>query len=372
MASIHEKKGSPYWYAHWRDAKGKPFSKSTGVVREPDDSAMTKENREAAQKIADDFEQRSRDGVPVEPSATPVTTASALPSFRPFARGWIAYAGGDAKYHAKLERYFDHTFEFMGNKADLAIHLLRQADFAGLPSFLAGKGYSHSSINQHIQAVRASFLAAEKKGFVVVSPISTDDYLKDVQPRHAPVAFTIPQIQLLANTGELIDNRTLVLFGYYCAMDIVEAANRVFDDIDFTAKTISWNCRSNGSDMIIMPLHPVLARHLGRLKALGLSSRITPKYFGANDSTLRAHFRSLIEDARIKPGASTSPLNRRYRDLQFSSLKIAFARDTGHQGLFRLARFIRGLSASQLSEKINALPPLKLKPLPLLGDADGN
>ena len=55
--------------------------------------------------------------------------------------------------------------------------------------------------------------------------------------------------------------------------------------------------------------------------------------------------------------------------MQFSSLKLAFAQELGHQGIFRLSRFIHSLSPEALAAKVATLPNVELKPLPLLAAA---
>jgi hypothetical protein len=384
MASIHPKTDSPYWWASFRDAKSRPRSKSTKILREPSDRALTQSNRAAAQQLADEYERKARSGIPIDApldvqshslgipalgDSSQVLITARIPSFCEFARSWIAAAGGDKTYHSTLERYLDHTCEFLGSKFGNPICQLHAPDFAGLAPFLAQMGYSTTTISMHLKALRAIFLSAEKKGFVLVSPIQAASYITNPNPIQA-TAFTVPQIECLANASGVVDYRTIVLFGFYCAMDLVESANRTFEEVDFTAQTLTWVSHSKAGVPVTltMPLYPVLAAHLAAVKAVAMSDKITPKLFGMTDTGLRNHFMKLIALAGLKPDFSKSAFNRRHWDLQFSSLKLAFAGAMGHPGLSRLARFIRSLPTEELRAKITKLPALKLNPLPLLDE----
>src|SRR5688500_8930711 len=50
MASAHSKKGSPYWYAWYRNADGRRVSKATGLL-------VSETPRGKAEKVADELER---------------------------------------------------------------------------------------------------------------------------------------------------------------------------------------------------------------------------------------------------------------------------------------------------------------------------
>ena len=373
MASIHKKDGSAYWSASFRDASGKPCSKSTKILREPADSNFTQANYDAAMRIAEEFEREARAGLPTGTAATQThASVPGIPSFKKFTRGWIAGVGGDKDYHGKLAGYFDHIDEFLGTKAELPVCKLHRPDFAGLAPFLSRKGYSATTVTLHLKILRQAFLAAQQQGLVLVAPITLEDYIVNPSPNR-PKRLTIPQIEYLANSTGVVDWRTTIIFGFYFAMDLMEAVNQSWNDVDFSAKTVSWAnfTRAGEPIKITIPMHPFAESHLIAVKMLAASEFVTPSLHGISDATLRAHFRRSVENSKLPSNFVRSGRNKKYSDLQFSSFKLSFADEMGHAGLFRLSRFLRSLSAQELQTKIAKLPHLKLKPLPLLAAVAG-
>lgn len=372
MASINIKKGSPYWWAWFRYASGKQDSKSTGILREPADLSLTQTNREAALTIANEYERRAKSGLPVGVATTQTQSPiTGIPSFKNFTRAWLLGVGGDEDYHKKLEGYFDHIDEFLAAKVDSPICQLHRPDFAGLVPFLSQKGYAPTTVTFHLKILRQAFRAAQQQGFVLVSPITPEDYIVNSSPNR-PKRLSIPQIEYLANSTGVIDWRTTIIFGFYFAMDLMEAVNQLWRDVDFGTKTVSWVgfTRAGETIKITMPMHPLAESHLKAVKKLAESEFVTPSLHSLSEAALRAHFRRLVESSKLPPNSVRSGRNRNYSDLQFSSFKLSFANELGQVGIFRLSRFLRSLSALELQTMIAKLPHLKLKSLPLLA-ADG-
>jgi hypothetical protein len=275
--------------------------------------------------------------------------------------------GGDEEYRRKLSGYFDNIDRFLGTKVAWEICRLHRSDYIGLAPFLLEMGYSPTTVTLHLKALRAALLAAVANGFILVCPITRADYLVNGSPA-SPRAMSVPQIECLLNSTSVIDWRTTILFGFYFGMDLMPAANQVWDTVDITGRSVSWVnfTRTGKSIEMVMPMHPLMADYLTNLKKCATSEFVTPSLHGVNDSTLRAHFRRLVEISRLPTGSVRSARNRNYIDIQFASLKMSFAREIGHPGLFRLSRFLRSLSPAELEAKIAKLPHLNLKPLPLL------
>ncbi|MGD0816136.1 MAG: hypothetical protein ABSA83_21300 [Verrucomicrobiota bacterium] len=371
MASINGKSDSPYWWAWFRNAAGKQCSKSTKILREPTDSNLTQGNREAAMSKAEEFERQEKAGMPAGTAAMQVfSPLMGIPPFKKFTRDWITGVGGDVKYHNKLSGYFDKIDEFLGDKIDWQISRLHRPDFAGLAPFISEKGYVPTTVTAHLKTLRQAFLAAQQQGFVLVSPITPRDYISNPSPNLAK-RMTILQIEYLANATKVIDWRTTIIFGFYFAMDLIEAANQMWDNIDFVARTVSWvsHTRDGKPIQMTIPMHPLAESHLTAVKKIAATDAVTPSIHGMSDSALRAHFRQLVEASKLPSGSVKSRLNKTHFDLQFSSLKLSFAQEMGHPGLFRLSRFLRSMSAQELEKKVASLPHFKLTPLLLLGES---
>lgn len=371
MASLFRKKGSPYWWASYRDAQKKQHTKSTSIQHTPEDVTLTQINEEAAQRTADEFERKARLGIPLDAPAPPTgTSVPGIPIFTDFTAAWIAGVGGDADYKLKLRSYMDNIDQFLQAKTSWQIHRLRHSDFIGLAPYLLQMGYSPTTVTLHLKALRAAFINAESRGFILVTPITPQDYLVNANP-NGPKALKAPQLEHLLNATQIIDWRTTILFGFYCGMDLVPATSQVWPQLDLEARRITWvSSHANGQNCeLTLPLHPVLHEHLLALRKVATTDQVTPKLHGLSDSALRAQFRRVTEASRLASATLETTFRKSRSDLQFGSLKLAFAQHLGHKGLSRLARFIRQLNADDLRNRIEQLPNLTLPPLPLLNAA---
>ncbi len=370
MASIQKKDNSPYWYAAYRDATGTLCSKSTRIIRQADDPALTIANHDTALTMALEWERQERAGLAAGAAALPaLSPLVGIPSHREQMRSWIAGLGGDPSYRGKCSGYADRIDEFLGAKSDTLVCQLHSPDFTGLVSWICAKGYSTTTASAHLKLVRQAYLDAQQKGFVLVCPISPKDYVVNPSPNR-PKPMTAPQIGHLLNRTGIIDWRTTILFGFYAAMDLVEGVGQGWDNVSFQHRTVSWinHTRDGKPATMTMPLHPLLEKHLIALKRITASEFITPSLQDLSDCALRYQFRQLMDDAELRAGSVTSRLNKNYLDLQFSSLKLAFGEVIGHPGLFRLTRFLRGMSAQDLEQTVARLPHLTLRSIPLLGE----
>jgi len=368
MASVHGKENSPYWWARYRDAQNKPQSKSTGIPRVPTDPHLVESNKKAALAVAQDWEHKAKNGIPIEnPSTTPAPLIEGIPTFRVFSDTWIRGLGGDNDYRAKMNGYTRNIGRFLGPKTDWPLCHLQRSHFSGLAPFLSEMGYSPTTVTLHLKTLRAMCLVAERKGFILASPILPADYLDNPAPIR-PKALAIPQIEHLLDSTAVIDWRTMILLGFYGGMDLVESGNLSWVNMNFLQKTINWadSLQKGEPAPMTLPMHPVLEAHLAAVRRASDSEFVTPKLHGMTDCGLREQFRVLVERSGLKTSLYESRLKKRYLDIQFSSLKLAFAHHMGYEGLFRLARFLRGISAEELQDKISKLPNLKLKLLPLL------
>lgn len=371
MASINKKENSPYWWAWFRNAAGVQDSKSTKILREPTDPNLTRANHEEAMRIAVDYERQAKEGVPVgTPAAEASSPISGIPSFKRFTRQWILGVGGDDNYHGKLSVFFDNIDAFLGDKVDWQICRLQPPDFAGLGPFLSEMGYVSTSVTSHLRALRQAYLAAHQQGFVLTCPVTSKDYIVNLSP-NVPTPMTILQVEYLANSTKVIDWRTMIIFGFYFAMDLPEAAHQIWSNMDFAARTVSWVSHTKAGKPIqmTMPMHPLADSHLTAVKKIAATDAVTPSLHGMSDDVLRARFRQLVENANLPCGSLKSRRNYTYYDLHFASLKLSFAQEMGHTGLFRLARFLRKMSTQEMEKKVASLPHLKLTPLPLLGQS---
>ena len=368
MAAINKKDGSPHWYAWYQDAAGKQHSKSTGIPREPADPALAQSNEEAARKIAEEYERRAKAGLPVDgPGGAPAAVAG-IPSYKEFTGFWIAGIGGDKKYHDKVTGYFDNVGQFLENKIDWPICRLHAPEFAGLKPALLGKGYSPTTVTAHLKLLRQVFLAAVDRGFALDCPVAPADYIANPSPNR-PTPLSVPQVEWLANATKIIDWRTAILFAFYCGMELLEASTQLWDTVNFVTKRISWTTFTRRGNPIIMemPLHPVLEHHLLALKNASPSLYVAPSIRATSEEASRAHFRKLIAKSKLPSPSMATKLHGNYHKVQFASIKLAFAREMGHADMYRLARFLRQLSAKELETKIAGLPHLQLKSIPLLG-----
>lgn len=368
MSTLLKKNGSPYWHASFVSQHKTRTSKSTGVLHTPENAALTEINRNAAQKIGDEFERRAGLGIPLDDNASPAGAAlPGIPTFEVFVESWLAGLGGQKKYQEKMRNYFANISKYLETKIHWQIHLFHRQEFTGLIPFLLTRNYSPTTATFHLKALRAMFMNAMNEGFILSNPISKADYVENPVP-NIPVALEIPQLEHLLNSNKIIDWRTTMLFGFYGGMDLLEAVSRSWPEIDFDKDSITWTaCHTGGKPCpITMPLHPALKEHLSAVKKVSGLERVTPSLKDVSESALTANFRKIVTGSELANAAMEISFRRKFSKIQFSSLKLTFARCVGHTGLFRLSRYIRHLNPEELKAKVLSLPHLKLNPLPLL------
>ncbi len=371
MASITTKPASPYYYVSFRDAEGRQTSISLGIAHEGNDLAETIANRQQALTKAERVEENIRRGLPPE---TPPLAAQpgGIPSFAIFATLQNRKATGEPKYIYRLGTYVGTVCSYLGEESsNVPLNTLTCATFAALPDYLEAKGCSAATIKMQVQFVRGVFRAALNEGLIQINPL---DAIRPSTPVASTVlAVTYDQTQNILDSTLVLDYRTAVLLGYYGGMDVVEASHRRWTELSQDLQTITYENHSYAGRLttLTLPLHPVLAAHLAKVRGAGSSPFITPSLAALNDATLTTRFAKLFQDAGLPSGQGTSTGKGMVKDLRFASLRLAFALGLGHTGLLRLGRFIRSLPPAELSKRIEALPALRLNPLACLGQGPG-
>ena len=120
-------------------------------------------------------------------------------------------------------------------------------------------------------------------------------------------------------------------------------------------KTITWVLHASAGKAMTMtmPLHPVLWAHLVAVQNTSSEVQVASKYYGLSYCALRSHFRKMVAHADLQSDFNEFAGGRRYRKIEFSSLKLAFAREVGYNELFRLSRYIHSLSKQQLQAAVS-------------------
>lgn len=173
MASVHQKARSPFWVASYIDAQGHQHTRSTKVRVDVENLEGSKSE---AQVIADGWERRALAGLSLDDKPHPRPIGGGVPTFSTFASEWVGGAEGGRSYGNKLRTHLRNVVEFLGPKAKLELFLLRSPDFVGLGDWLLDKGYSPTTAQAHLKTANQMFLAARKKGYVLCSPVDTDDW----------------------------------------------------------------------------------------------------------------------------------------------------------------------------------------------------
>lgn len=362
--SLHQKAGSPYWFAFIRvkhptiPGKWLQTSKSTRETTKAKAVAKARELEKAAADAAGAGDAKSRAIYDVLKRAADdairgelneagarlhlsemlkIATGKALNAYT--VRQWFAKWLGDkqkgnaAGTFIRYKGVIDQFLAFLpADRADGSLLALTADEITEFRDAEHASGKSASTVNDAIKTIRTALNQAKRAQVLLSNPadavglISEDDIEKAV--------FSPADLQRLLSVAEK-EWQGVILLGYYTGANLRDITNLRWSQIDLAAGRLTYSRQKTGRD-IEMPLHRELADWL-----LSLPSGDDPKAFifptlagksTAGKSGLSMKFGRLMAKAGIEGEAikaspaedGTGTKGRARNTLSFHSLRHSF------------------------------------------------
>ena len=330
---------SPYWFACYTDPTGRRLKKTTRLTSKSKALEMAR----ALQKASDEARRGALTEARTRELLSEVLQSVNGEGLRVFTvEQWFEHfvkqkrksrADRTARRHEQMMAEF---LEFLGNRARLNIAAITSQDIARFRDHRQSLGLAPATVNIDIVILSAAFNAAWKQGHVAVNPCSAIEPLKD-RPQRKHV-FTPEQVSALVKAAGG-DWKGLILVAFYTGARLGDCANLRWQDIDLVSeiKTIRFQ-PGKGGDEVVTVIHPVLEDYLLSLPTPKSDEEfLFPLLAQRVVSLLSAHFRKIMEEARIQQRVirerSKSGSGRSVNALSFHSLRHSFASILSNAGV---------------------------------------
>jgi integrase len=291
---------SPYWYACYVDAFGRRLKKSTGLTAKSKALEMAR----ALQKAVDEArrgaltEARTREllsEVLQSVNGEGLRVFTVAEWFELFVKGKRkSRADKTAARHEQIMREF---IEFLGPRAKLNIAAITSRDIADFRDHRHSLGLAPSTVNLDVVFVSAAFNAAWKQGHISHNPCLAIEPLRDKPQRKG--VFSPEQVAALVKVAEG-DWKGAIRVLFFTGMRLSDACNLRWQNIDLVSKTIRFQPRKGGGEVVTV-IHEALQNHLLALPTAKSDEEfVFPTLAERNSSTLSADFRKLMQRARIE------------------------------------------------------------------------
>jgi integrase len=372
MASLWERKESPYWFCCYTSADGQRLKKTTKVKIKPDGGETRKngspkttadKRREALEVCLgiERAENHARDGTLTEQAAKKIigeilerTTGEPLQSFK--AREWFQHwldikeqvrAGKTTTRYRQVVRDF---LASLGSRANLNLAHIASKDVLAYRTSIIKAGKSARTANLSVKVISAGFNAALRQKHISSNPCTALESLKvETQEKGT---FSPAQISKLLRAAEG-DWRGAILLGYYTGARLGDVANMCWNAIDLDKSVIRFT-PSKTKKPVTVPLHDDLRRELLKRPGIG-KAFVFPSLAGKGTGGrhgLSGRFAAIMEKAGVE-GTKTRHAygGRALSNLSFHSLRHSFNSAMANAGV---SQEIRQKLTGHVSAEVNA------------------
>jgi integrase len=345
MASIHKhsSKRSPFWFAKFSGADGRPCVKTT-----------KQRDRKKAIEVAMKFEKiacQAKAGLLTESQARKVVAELyevgsgqplELATAKEFFEQWRNVvknknAGGT---FLRYDRTIETFIAGLGPKANLDLRHINARDILAFREREVKKGLSNKTSNLAVNTIRIALNVAKRQQLIPHNPVDGVEPLPaDGEARHC---FTDNQILKLLTMPDK-EWRGMVLIGYYVGPRISVCAKMTRGQFDTDSLWIKYTPnklrRGSSPQEIICPMHPEVKKYILSLPKTwkkdhpifpSLSSRTTSGKTGLSET-----FQDLMIQAGIDvpKGREKEGSGRQFRMLGFHSLRHTFNSNLANAGV---------------------------------------
>jgi integrase len=324
---------SPFWYACYRDERGRRTRRSTKT-----------EDETLAKKLAMEWAQLAeigRAGRLTESQCRNVISSMyerltgqelRFPTTRVNLLEWLenAKATTTLSSHGRYQQVIDSFLAHLGIKADRLLREISSADIRAWRDALKAKGLSATTCNGNLKILRMPFRAAADLGHIELNPLTKTSVklLKDETPSVAKDVFSPQQIAALLRAAPTEDWKGAILAGYYTGLRLKDVTDLTWSNVDLGERTISVATKKTRKTVTV-PIHPELAAWLKKqIRGIGRAPLFKSLYgkTGSGKAGLSMAFKRIMDKAGIKGRLlrESTGAGRSQSSLSFHSLRHSF------------------------------------------------
>jgi integrase len=369
MSSLHKRSGSSFWSCAFTDNEGKrhlvstktkdkaeaqafctrleTMARQTSLANEETVSKLdTPELLEAGLKLM----QVASSGALSEATALEyvnrVLKASGTESelkgetVQNYFKNWL----DGKKIGAARDTFFRYRttvnlfLEGLGKRASLPLSAVRARDIESFRDRRL-KEVGATTVTDDLKILRTALNRARRQGAIHVNPCEAVDFPKAESQMREP--FTAQDVNLLVQEASE-EWQTAILLGFYAGLRLGDAVRLDWRSVDFEKGLLSFKAQKTGR-MENIPIHPMLAAHLGRI-AGDTGGKISPSLARqciAGRSGLSRQFLDIVRRAGMDTGVEEEKREgkrRRFTTKSFHSLRHGFVSSMANAGVSKELR----------------------------------
>jgi len=234
----------------------------------------------------------------------PITGRKVIgPTIRQHIANWLEAEQGTIE-SCSVKRYrqvLGHFESFLGARVNAPLEALSKEVFLEYREHLQKSGHSPRNINQIFNILARPFRVAADERLIQHNPIGAIKRLRSVSAEKG--IFTGKQINKLLTAAPDDEWRALIALGYYTGSRPMDLARLTWAAVDREKQAITFQQKKTGG-VVVIPIHPELARYLDTLKPGIGRAPMLPKLSiesGTGKSGLSNSFRKIMDVAGIEP-----------------------------------------------------------------------
>jgi integrase len=332
----HSPPKSPYWFASYRNERGRRVRRSTKTK----DETLAKEiamkwaqlaalgRGERGERLTESQCRRVIAEMYERINGEPLHFRTA----RTYLSEWLENTKADVELRTYW-RYYQTIHEFLRHLGVRAERLLREISPADIRSWrdkLKAKGLSAPSVNGAIKVLRMPFKAAHDLGYIDINPCTKNSVrlLRDEARNVSKDVFTPEQIRALIEAASSEDWKGMITLAYFTGLRLRDCSELRWSSVDLHNHIITVETRKTHKTVTV-PIHPQFEVWL-RKQTRGIGKApVFPTLAGksgSGKSGLSMAFRRIMDKAGIK-GRMLREANgagRSQSSLSFHSLRHSF------------------------------------------------
>jgi integrase len=369
MPSLHKRAGSSFWSCAFTDSAGKRHLVSTKVkdrteaqafcsrlasmAQQPQSSASltvskldTPELLEAGLKLMQAASSGSLSETTALDYVNRVLKASGAggeikgESTRDFFKNWLAgkEVGAARDTYLRYRTTVELFLAVIGKRAALSLSTVRPKDIEGFRDYRL-KEVGASTVVDDLKIIRTAFNRARRQGAIHTNPCEAVDFPKGEAQVREP--FTAQEVGLLVQQASA-EWKTVILLGFYAGLRLGDAVRLDWRCVDFEKGMLTFKAQKTRR-IESLPIHPMLAAHLGRI-AGDTGGTISPKLAKSaisGRSGLSRQFLEIVRSTGLHEGGEEKKREgkrRRFTPKTFHSLRHGFVSSMANAGVSKELR----------------------------------